>query len=80
MARLEEQGWVRRDRCPTDKRGQFAALTGAGLAALGAAAPGHVEGVRRHRFDRLTPAQVDQVRTISEAIVIGLSAVPGTEG
>src|SRR5918998_4425375 len=24
VARLEEQGWVRRDRCPTDKRGQFA--------------------------------------------------------
>ncbi|WP_320064823.1 MarR family transcriptional regulator [Micromonospora sp. RTGN7] len=67
-ARLEASGWLRREECPTDRRGQVAALTDAGFAALAAAAPGHVEGVRRHLFDALSPAQVDQLRRISETL------------
>lgn len=61
--RLEENGWVRRVRCPTDKRGSFAVLTDAGFAVLQAAAPGHVDSVRRHLFEQLTP---EQVRTLAE--------------
>ncbi|MEO3779656.1 MarR family transcriptional regulator [Micromonospora sp. B11E3] len=68
-ARLEASGWVRREACPTDRRGQVAVLTDAGFAALAAAAPGHVEGVRRHLFDALSPAQIDQLRRISETMV-----------
>jgi DNA-binding MarR family transcriptional regulator len=68
VSRLEERGWVERVADPTDRRGASAVLTDAGLAALTAAAPGHVEGVRRHLFDRLTPAQVEQLRAIGEAI------------
>ncbi|MEU5550298.1 MULTISPECIES: MarR family winged helix-turn-helix transcriptional regulator [unclassified Micromonospora] len=68
VARLEAAGWVRREDCPTDRRGQIALLTDDGFAALAAAAPGHVEGVRRHLFDALSPAQVDQLRRISEAL------------
>ncbi|WP_341721186.1 MarR family transcriptional regulator [Micromonospora sp. FIMYZ51] len=68
VARLEAAGWVRREDCPTDRRGQFALLTEEGFATLAAAAPGHVEGVRRHLFDPLSPAQVDQLRQISEAL------------
>ncbi|WP_347404666.1 MarR family transcriptional regulator [Solwaraspora sp. WMMD1047] len=67
-ARLEESGWVRRESCPTDRRGQVAVLTEAGFQALAAAAPGHVEGVRRHLFDQLSPAEIDQLRRISEAL------------
>lgn len=67
-ARLEAAGWIRREECPTDRRGQVAVLTDAGFAALAAAAPGHVEGVRRHLFDALSPAQVDQLRRISETL------------
>ncbi|MFI6819686.1 MarR family winged helix-turn-helix transcriptional regulator [Micromonospora sp. NPDC050187] len=69
VARLEAAGWVCRRDCPTDRRGQFAVLTDTGFAALAAAAPGHVEGVRRHLFDALSPAQVDQLRRISESLV-----------
>ncbi|MFG3704769.1 MarR family winged helix-turn-helix transcriptional regulator [Micromonospora sp. NPDC047670] len=69
VARLEAAGWVRREECPTDRRGQIAVLTDEGFATLAAAAPGHVEGVRRHLFDALSPAQVDQLRRISEALV-----------
>ncbi|MEU8393461.1 MarR family transcriptional regulator [Micromonospora sp. NPDC048842] len=68
VARLEAAGWVRREDCPTDRRGQIALLTDEGFATLAAAAPGHVEGVRQHLFDALSPAQVDQLRRISETL------------
>src|SRR5262249_24592713 len=74
--RLEGQGWVRRVHCATDKRGQFAVLTDAGLAALGAAVPGEAEGVRRHLLEPLTTAQAHQLRRISESLVGHLSAAP----
>lgn len=69
VARLEEHGWVRREDCPTDRRGQLAVLTDTGFDVLAAAAPGHVEGVRSHLFDPLTPDQVRQLRGISEALL-----------
>lgn len=76
VARLEEQGWILRESCPTDRRGQVAALTDKGFAALDAAAPGHVACVRQALFDALTPEQVIQLREISEAIVRGLTPDP----
>jgi DNA-binding MarR family transcriptional regulator len=72
VARLEQAGWVRRESCPTDRRGSFARLTDEGFAALAAAAPAHVESVRRHLVDRLTPAQLHQLREICEVILEGL--------
>jgi len=72
VARLEEVGWVRRQNCPTDKRGSFAVLTDKGFAALEAAAPGHVTEVRQRLFDVLTPEQVEQLGDISRAILRGL--------
>jgi DNA-binding MarR family transcriptional regulator len=68
VAQLEQRGWVRREACPDDRRGQVAVLTDDGYAALAAAAPGHVEAVRRLLVDRLTPEQLRQLRAISEAI------------
>jgi len=68
VARLEANGWVRRENCATDKRGANATLTPAGFAALEAAAPGHVEAVREALFDALTPEQVTQLGEISAAI------------
>src|SRR3954471_8011461 len=75
VTRLEERGWVRRVECPSDRRGQLAQLTPKGYAALEHIAPGHVECVRSSLFDALTPTQVKQLRTISEAIVNRLSAM-----
>jgi DNA-binding MarR family transcriptional regulator len=73
VSRLEEAGWVQRRACPTDKRGALAVLTAEGFAALEAAAPGHVEAVRRHLFDVLTPEQVAELGRISAAIRDGLA-------
>ncbi|HKC29730.1 MAG TPA: MarR family transcriptional regulator [Jatrophihabitans sp.] len=69
VARLEEHGWVAREECATDRRGQIARLTDAGLDALRAAAPGHVDAVRRHLVDALTPEQLQQLTAVSEAII-----------
>src|SRR5215468_3885251 len=71
VARLEERGWVERLDCATDRRGQVARLTDAGFAALDAAAPGHVEQVRRSLFDRITAEQVAQLAAISAAVAAG---------
>jgi DNA-binding MarR family transcriptional regulator len=69
VSRLEERGWIERQDCPTDRRGQLAALTDAGFAVLAAAAPGHVAAVRRLLVDRLTPEQLQQLALISETII-----------
>jgi DNA-binding MarR family transcriptional regulator len=68
VSRLEELGWVRRETCPDDKRGQWCVLTDRGFRVLENAAPTHVEGVRTHLFDQLTPAQVKQLAAISNAV------------
>ena len=68
VARLEEKGWVRRDPHPTDRRGAVAVLTEQGWEVLVAAAPGHVEAVRRAVFDRLNRDQVAQLLKISECM------------
>ena len=77
VARLEGKGWVRREECPDDKRGQVARLTDEGFAALAAAAPQHVESVRSHVFDPLTAEQQEQLRSICQAL---LDALPGRQG
>lgn len=69
VSRMQNRGLLRREDCLTDARGAFATLTSAGLAAIEAAAPGHVEGVRRHLLDRLSPDQVRAMAEISEAVL-----------
>jgi DNA-binding MarR family transcriptional regulator len=74
VARLEANGWVERRDAEGDGRGTLAVLTPAGMAALEAAAPGHVEAVRSHLFDQLSPNQVTQLGRISRALVDHLRA------
>ena len=69
VSRLQERGWVRRQVCAEDGRGQLAVLTDEGFAALDAAAPIHVESVRTHLFDQLTPDQVEHMRDLGETLL-----------
>jgi DNA-binding MarR family transcriptional regulator len=69
VSRLEERGWVRRQVCAEDGRGQLAVLTDEGFAALEGAAPVHVEGVRRELFDQLSPTQVAAMRDLGETLL-----------
>ena len=57
-ARMEARGLVRREACAGDRRGVLAVMTDAGHAALAAAAPLHVTGVRQHLFDQLDDEEV----------------------
>jgi DNA-binding MarR family transcriptional regulator len=73
VSRLEERGWVRRERVDGDGRGWVAVLTDAGYAKVVRTAPGHVEEVRSLVFDALTPEQVTQLEEINTAILTRLS-------
>ena len=65
VARLEERGWVRRERSEEDGRGSLAVLTDAGWDVVTKVAPGHVEAVRQALFDPLT---VEQTATLGDAL------------
>jgi DNA-binding MarR family transcriptional regulator len=69
VARLESQGWVRRERDPEDGRVQIAVLTEDGFAKVVDAAPGHAEAVQQLVFDRLTPAQVRQLAKVCDSLL-----------
>src|ERR1019366_8079604 len=71
--RSRASGLVRRGKCPSDERGVLAAVTSAGRAALGRAAPGHVRVVRHFLIDTLTAAQRSALRD-------GLAAARGRLG
>ena len=72
VSRLEERGWVRRQVCESDGRGQLAVLTDEGFAALEEAAPVHVESVRTHLFDQLSPEQVRALQDIGQTLLAHL--------
>lgn len=70
--RLEREGLVRREACPTDRRGSFAVLTRAGYKRLAQAAPSHLAGVRQRVFDRLDAEQVAALADALEVVAAGL--------
>jgi DNA-binding MarR family transcriptional regulator len=72
VARLERDGYVRREDCVEDRRGFWAVLTDKGAEVLRAAAPGHVAQVREYLFDRLTDAQVAEFGEIMAVLERGL--------
>jgi DNA-binding MarR family transcriptional regulator len=74
---LVKAGWVERQRCPTDRRGLNAVLTDLGAKKLEECAPTHVEGVRAHFVDRLTPRQLANIASALEAVEFDESAAAG---
>ncbi|MEV4947238.1 MarR family transcriptional regulator [Streptomyces sp. NPDC053755] len=55
ITRMETAGLVRRENCESDRRGLFAVLTDHGMDTMGKVAPHHVDSVRRHFIDQLSP-------------------------
>lgn len=55
--RMEKAGFVERQHCTDDRRGAFAVLTELGWTTLVRTAPDHVESVRMHLVDQLTPEE-----------------------
>ncbi|MEV4758386.1 MarR family transcriptional regulator [Micromonospora sp. NPDC049559] len=66
--RMEARGLLRRAPDPTDGRGCLLVLTEQGLAALDDAAPTHVESVRQHFIDRLTPDDLAAIEQIARRL------------
>jgi DNA-binding MarR family transcriptional regulator len=69
VARLEDRGWVRRERAADDGRGNLAVLTDAGLKVVQKVAPGHVDAVREAMFGPLTREQIRVLCDALEAVV-----------
>ncbi|MGY1708482.1 MarR family winged helix-turn-helix transcriptional regulator [Geodermatophilus sp. SYSU D00758] len=72
VARLEDRGWVRRERSAEDGRGNVAVLTDAGWDVVRSVAPGHVDAVRTALFDPLTDEQARALGEALEAVVEAL--------
>jgi DNA-binding MarR family transcriptional regulator len=71
--RLEAEGLVRRRPVTADRRGSYAELTRAGIAALRSMAPTHVAGIRREFLDHLTAAETEALADVFDRLVRGIS-------
>lgn len=71
IAAMERSGWVQRQPCPTDRRGQLAVLTPLGQQVQHETAIGHVPEVITRMFDHFDDAQVDQLHNLCSTIIAG---------
>ena len=70
--RMAKAGLVERAECAQDGRGMFAVLTPHGWDTIVSAAPDHVESVRRHLIDLLTPDEFEAFGQACRKIAAGL--------
>src|ERR1700744_393574 len=75
--RLEERGWLIRQPDPADGRVTVAQLTDSGWDVVRAAAPGHVEAVRRLVIDPLSGPELEVLSAAARSIVRSLEAAGG---
>jgi DNA-binding MarR family transcriptional regulator len=61
--RMDRDGLVRREACPSDRRSSYAVITTAGRQRLDEALPGHLELVQQWFIGRLTSQQLDDLLT-----------------
>jgi DNA-binding MarR family transcriptional regulator len=78
IRRMENAGLVERTPCLEDARGVNCTMTAVGWARLVDAAPAHVESVRDHLVDVLTPEQLAALGAAME--VIGTALRAGCDG
>ena len=76
VTRMVGRELVAKEKCDADRRGSFVVITSHGRREIEAAAPGHVDAVRRLFVDRLTPAQLDTIGDAAEAVLAGLDEPP----
>jgi DNA-binding MarR family transcriptional regulator len=63
--RMEEAELVRRERCPSDRRGAYAVLTDEGRRVLRRAAPVHLRGIQEHFASHIAD---DEVRVLADVL------------
>ena len=81
--RMDRNGLVRREACPSDRRSSFAVITEAGLARLDEVLPGHLELIQRWFISPLSAEKLDDMleslRTIRDAVNPCATAGSGPE-
>ncbi|TLP55205.1 MarR family transcriptional regulator [Microbispora tritici] len=77
ISRMEAAGLVTREECEDDRRGTFAVLTDQGWETIRRVAPDHVDSVRRHFIDLMTPEQVSELEQIYAPVIDHLQGVRG---
>ncbi|MFF8908004.1 MarR family winged helix-turn-helix transcriptional regulator [Streptomyces olivaceoviridis] len=73
LSRMVKRGLLTREDCADDGRGAYVTVTAAGRAAIEAAAPRHVEDVRRLFLDHLTPGQIVLLAEITDTVIEKIS-------
>jgi DNA-binding MarR family transcriptional regulator len=76
LSRMEKRGLITREECAEDGRGLMVRLTAAGKKAIEAAAPAHVENVRRYFFDLLSK---DELETLAGVLDRVRESLPGAQ-
>ena len=66
--KLVREGYVERQRCQSDARVVYAAVTPPGVDRVEQAYPTHLRGVRQHLVDRLGPEQLAAIRDALEPL------------
>jgi DNA-binding MarR family transcriptional regulator len=74
VRRMTQRGLLTREDCADDGRGSMVRLTASGRAAIEAAAPEHVQTVRRYFFDPLSKKEVDQLGSMLQRMLDRLEA------
>ena len=72
ISRMCERGFVSKEKCPSDKRGQIVALTASGRKAAQLAAPGHVAKVRSLFIDVVTTKELQTIGEIASKVLTRL--------
>lgn len=74
LGRMVDRDLVAKEPCPDDRRGAFIVVTPHGRREIEAAAPGHVEAVRRLFVDLLEPAQLDAIGDVAETVLEAMTS------
>jgi DNA-binding MarR family transcriptional regulator len=77
VQRMAARGLVKKEKCGSDRRGSFVSVTAAGRKEIEAAAPGHVNAVRKLFVDHLTGEQLDVIAEAAETVLAALAASDG---
>jgi MarR family 2-MHQ and catechol resistance regulon transcriptional repressor len=78
--RIEAAGLIRRESCPSDRRGSFAVLTEPGEAKLAPAVAVHLRGLDGHLVARLRPGELDALTDMLRRVRDGLASPSGPAG
>jgi DNA-binding MarR family transcriptional regulator len=74
VTRMAARGLVARRDCADDRRGAFVDLTEQGREAIEAAAPGHVELVRRIFFEELSREELETIERFTNRALARLES------